>query len=427
MNPMRRSLFLLIALGVSAMPAVGRAHFLFATLDPAQKTVAVGLQENPTQDPVPLGERIPRVKAFSKSAPNLTLKSEGNWLKAPVADDCVAVALDYGVLDKRDQGRGLFWLNYFAKAAASPAASQVKLGLPVELTFSKGANGQSIVTVLEKGNPAPAADVVIEEPDGTVAFEGKTNPDGTIAIPAAKGMLAVRALVTTEKKGNHDGKAYDLVRSYCTLTVQNAGSPVAPVRPGKTFTRMLSESFGDNHDVVSHTAFVNTLMDGKLTKEQAEAHFQQRALIHQAVDKVLVAAGDKVPYGPEQKEVITLLKKDLVAMGSSWPEDAKAWDLTKKMIVDIEESAKKGPYFALGVMHVYYGGITHGGRDIGAIIGKVIKYDPTYYLKSDGYNAYAKQVNLMVTDPEAQKEMIRGGQAAYRYIIASNDDPVFKK
>jgi hypothetical protein len=414
-------------LGVAALPSVGRAHFLFATLDPAAKTVAIGLQENPTQAPVPLGERIPRVKAFSKSATTIALKGEGNWLKGTATDDCVAVALDYGVLDKSDQGRGVFWLNYFAKAALSPAASQVKLGLPVELSFSKGADGKSIISVYDKGQPASAAEVVIEEPDGTVAFEGKTGPDGTIAIPASSGLLAVRALVTSNVKGTHDGKSYDLVRSYCTLTVPT-GPPVAVKPSGKPFTRLLSESFGDNHDVVGNTAFVNTLMAGKLTKVQAEAHLQQRALVHQAVDKVLLAADSSkfVPYGPQQKEVIALLRKDLVGMGSSWPADAKAWDLTKKMIADIEESAKKGPYFALGVFHVYFGGITHGGRDIGAIIGKVVNHEMSYYLKSDGYRAYATQVNL-ITDPEAQKEMIRGGQAAYRYIIASSDDPVFKK
>jgi hypothetical protein len=414
-------------LGVSALPTVGQAHFLFAKLDPAAKTVAVGLTEHPTQDPVPLGARVPRVKAFSKSAASIALKGEGNWLKGTATDEVVGVTLDYGVLDKTDQGRGVFWLNYFAKTALSPAASQVKLGLPVELTFSKGADGKSVVTVYDDGKPAAASDVVIEEPDGTVAFEGKTNPDGTIAIPASSGLLVVRALVTDNVKGTHEGKAYDLVRSYCTLTVQT-GAP-APVKPsGKSLTRMLSESFGDNHNIVSNTAFVNTLMNGKLTKEMAEHHFQQRALIHEACEKVILDADSSkyVPYGAEQKEVSVLLRKDLAAMGSSWPAASKAWPLTQKLIADIEDSAKNGPYFALGVWHVYYGGITHGGRDIGEIIGKVIKYEPTYYLKSDGYGDYAKKVN-QITDPEARKEMIRGGQAAYRYIIASNDDPTFKK
>lgn len=424
---MRRSLYLLVALGAIALPSLSQAHFLWASLDASTKKVSIGLQENPTQAPVPLGARVPNVKAFDKKAPNVALAGEGNWLRGSTSEEVVGVALDYGVLDKSEQGRGIFWLNYFAKAAANPTASQVKLGLPVELTLAKTA-AKSVVTVLEKGEPAMGAVVVIEEPDGTVAFEGKTGPDGTIAIPASNGALAVRALVEQNVKGNHGGKDYELVRNYSTLTVQGAGAPVATAPKAKAFTRMLSESFGDNHDVVGNTAFVQTLMDGKITKEQVAHHFQQRALIHEACEKVLLAAdpGKPVPYGDQQKEVITLLKADMAKMGTPWPTQADAWPLTKKLIEDIEASAKQGPYFALGIFHVYFGGITHGGRDIGAIIGKTITFEPTYYLKSDGYRPYAAKVNEIV-DPAAQKEMMRGGKEAYKYIIASNDDPKFKK
>lgn len=422
---MRRSLYLFAALGAIALPSVSRAHFLWASLDASTKKVSIGLQENPTQAPVPLGARVANVKAFDKKAPSVTLAGEGNWLKGSTTEGVVGVALDYGVLDRSDQGRGIFWLNYFAKAAASPAASQVKLGLPVELTFAKTAT-KSVITVLEKGRPVMGAVVVIEEPDGTVAFEGKTAPDGTIAIPASKGALAVRALVEKSVKGSHDGKAYDLIRNYSTLTIQGeASAPTAP-KP-KAFTRVLSESFGDNHDVVGNTAFVRTLMDGKITQEQVAHHFQQRALIHEACEKVILAADPSktAAYGDQQKEVLTLLKADMAKMGVGWPAREEAWPLTKKLIEEIEASEKEGPYFALGIFHVYFGGITHGGRDIGAIIGKTIKFDPTYYLKSDGYRPYAVKVNE-ITDPAARKEMLRGGKEAYKYIIASNDDPKFK-
>lgn len=418
---MRRQILLIAALGAIAIPAQSQAHFLWASLDASKKVVAIGLQELPTVPPVPLGERAPKVKAWSKPSSTIALKEEGTWLKGTVEEPVVAVSLDYGVLDKRDQGRGVFWLNYFAKAATTGEASQATLGLPLELTALKAADGKWTLTALVKGKPKAGAEVTIENEDGSAGFEGKTGPDGTLVLPATKGALAVRALVTDNAKGTHDGKNYDLVRSYCTLTVQDGATA-----PAKPLTRQLSEAFGKNHEIVSNTAFIQTLMSGKVTKPQVEAHFQQRALIHMEIDRIMNAAGaDKLPYGADQKSVLTLLKADMEKMGFAWPTEAQAWPSTKAFLDEMRESAKQGPYFALGVMHVYYGGITHGGRDIGAIIGDAMKSESTYYLKSDGYNDYSKKVN-QITDPAAQKEMIRGGVEAYKYIIASNDAEIFK-
>ena len=123
--------------------------------------------------------------------------------------------------------------------------------------------------------------------------------------------------------------------------------------------------------------------------------------------------------------MLVLLFTDLMNMGSFWPMESDARPLTKSFLEEIKESAKNGPYFALGVMHVYYGGITNGGRIIGQTISDNIKITPTYYLKSDGYPEYIEEVNK-ITDPEARKEMIRGGQEAYKYIIASSNEDIFK-
>ena len=394
-----KSLFLLSAL---ALPAVVPAHYLWATLDPDAKTVSVALQEIPGDEPVPLAERAAKVKGIPG------LKGEGAWLKAPVAGDAVGVGLDYGVLDRRAAGRGKFWLRYYAKAAATPEASKKRIGLPVELSASKGADGRMVVTVRHEGKPAAGADVVVEGPVGKNTFEGKTDADGTVALPAADGALAVRALVTEQKKG--DG--YDLVRTYSTLTV------AAP----KAFSRVLHDSFGRNHDVVSHSGFIETVMAGKLTKARLTDHLRERVYVHEALDAIL-GASPAVPYGPEQRNVLALLRANLAELGAG---EGKPWPLTRGFVDEIKASAQRGPYFALGVFHVYYGGITNGGRDIGAMIADQTGFAPTYYLKSDGYRDYAAKLNATVSDPEARKEAIRGGQAAYRYIIAINNDPAFK-
>ena len=411
---MKRSLILLAAF---ASTGLARAHYLWATLDPATKTVAVALQELPDDAPIPLAERAAKVRAWGTSP--LDLKADGAWLKASTDAKSAGVGIDYGVMDRRDAGRGVFLLQYYAKAAATPEASQTRLGLPVELSVAKNAEGRDVLTVLADGKPAAGADVTVEKPVFTNLFEGKTGADGTVLLPESKGPIAVRAAIAVPGKGVHDGAAYDLTRRYGTLTVGGAPAPQKP------FSRRMSEAFGESHTVVSRSAFIETVMGEKLTKAQLVDHLRQREIVNAALDAILSGAPG-VPYGAPQKEVLTLLRADLKALGADDPSPADAWPLTETFLQEIRTSAAKGPWFALGVFHVYYGGITNGGRDIGAMIGDQVGYTPAYYLKSDGYRDYLKALNATTLSPEAQAETIRGGRAAYRYIIAVNGDPRFR-
>lgn len=197
--------------------------------------------------------------------------------------------------------------------------------------------------------------------------------------------------------------------------------------PSKPLTQVLRASFGKNHEVVSGAAFNQTLFEGKLTRAQLITHLQQRALVHNEVHRILVAADPAlhVPYGAAQKNVLVLLFTDLIDLGSGWPTEEQARPVTKAFLQEIRDSEKNGPFFALGIQHVYFGGITNGGRMIGKQIGDTLQFTPTYYSKSDGYQEYLTEVNK-ITDPTARKEMIRGGQAAYRYIIASSNEDVYK-
>jgi hypothetical protein len=201
----------------------------------------------------------------------------------------------------------------------------------------------------------------------------------------------------------------------------NAGAEEKPL------TQLLREAYGENHDIVGNATFNKTLFAGKLTREQLEVHLQQRALVHNEVHRILNAASSKgkVPYGAAQKNVLVLLFQDLINMGSGWPTEPQARPLTRDFLKEIRDSEKQGPYFALGVQHVYYGGITNGGRLIGKKIGETLQFTPTYYEKSDGYRPYLTEVNK-ITDPSARREMIRGGTAAYKYIIASSNEDIFK-
>jgi len=401
-----------------AVPSICQAHFLWVSVDPTSKTASVSFQEVPEQAPLPLGARAHAVRAWLPGGKKLNLKADETGLRTTSAGPALAAVLDYGVVDRRDAGRGVFWLKYYAKGATNLAASQVILDLPVELTAARSAGGETVVTVLLSGKPALGADVVVEDATGKQTFEGKTGPDGTTTLPKSQGPLEVRALVTDPTPGTNEGKPYELVRSYSTLWVTDPSS--------EPLTGLLRKSFGDKHEVVSHSAFIETVMAGKLTKSQLADHLEQRALIHEAIDSELRRASlDKALYGPDQRQVLTLLRSNLETLGLRWPRGSAALPLTRSFLDQIEASRKQGPYFALGAFHVYYGGITHGGRDIGATIDQSLGTSLSYYEKSDGYAPYARAVDG-ITDPAARQEMIRGADEAYRYIIAVDNLDIFK-
>lgn len=402
-----------------SISTMSQAHYLWVTRDPSAPAVTVSFEETAGQGPLPLGDKQASVRAWTCAGRVLGLKTAKGGMETKTDSPCVGATLDYGVVDRQTEGRGVFWLKYYAKGATTFAASQENLQLPVELTASERSDGTPVVTVLRDGKPAEGAEVVVEDSGGGTAFDGMTGANGTAVLPQTHGgPLQVRALITDHTPGVHGGKPYDLVRSYSTLTV--TATDVKPLM------RLLRESFGDMHDVVSNTAFINTVMASKLTMPQLVDHLQQRAIINQACDRVLRRyRGDLVPYGPQQRQVLDLLRENLRAIGARWPSESQAWPETKALLKEIDDSAKEGPYFALGVFHVYYGGVTHGGRDIGALIDQQLKTNLTYYEKTDGYDAYALKVDEIV-DPKAEQQMVQGADEAYRYIIAVNNLNVFK-
>jgi hypothetical protein len=401
-----------------SLPRLSEAHFLWVSLDPSAKIASAGLQEFPKQEPLPLGKRTANVHAWSLSGRPLSLKADANWLRATTAESCVGVSLDYGVIPRHDGGQGQLWLKYYAKGALTLTDSQSNLKLPVELSASPGQNGKVLVRVTQDGQPAPAAELVVEDSEGKTTFEGKTGADGTAALPQSNGPFEVRALVAENTPGDHDGMPYALIHSYSTLTV---ATPVV-----KSLTRRLSQSFGNMHEAATQTAFIQTVLTGAITKPQLETHLQQRALVHEAVDEILQNGHvDPDLYGPDEKQVLAFLREDLQLMGASWPAPSSALPPTKKFLRELKASAKQGPYFALGVFHVYFGGITNGGRELGVDMEDKLKVRLDYYEKSDGYMKYVGAVNR-IPDPEAQTQMILGADEAYKYIIAINNLPLFK-
>jgi hypothetical protein len=400
----------------SCLPAASQAHFLWVSFT-SPKSIAVAFQERPGDEALDIAERQKLIKGIDKGGKAIPLQADGFVLNG-AAGQAAGALLDYGVIDRSGQGRGVFWLKYYAKAATSIKDSQTSLGLPVEVSVSKKADGAVVVHVTRDGKPAAGADVVLES-GPTPPQEGapgvKTDAQGNVEFKSSSDPICVRALVVDNSKGSQGGLNYESIRSYCSLVV---GLPAA-----KPLTAQIQDVFGKNHEIVQKTDFIKTVFSGKVTKAQLQDHLRQRAFVHEEIDRIM-RKGKVSPYQDQQREVLDLLKIDMDSVGAAWPKAAEAWPITNDFLKAIRESEKKGPYFALGVFHVYYGGITHGGRDIGAKIKEYLGYDLTYYQMGDGYKAYVANVN-QILKPEDQKEMIRGGVAAYRYIIDSNNLPAF--
>lgn len=208
-----------IMLGALALPALSSADFIWASLTPAKKTFTVGLTDWPGERVLDLKERYPLVKAFEEPNKFLALTRDGNSLTGAYAGDVVGIDLNYGVIDRKAQGRGILWLYYYAKAATTPEASQKKLGLGVE-AFVKIVDGKPVVTVHRHGKPAAKATIVAEISTREEPLTLQTAEDGTATLPAVTGgKLSLRALVQENEKGTEGGKEYELRRSYCALTI----------------------------------------------------------------------------------------------------------------------------------------------------------------------------------------------------------------
>lgn len=421
----------------AATQTAAYVHYLWITV--ADGKARVALLEKLTEAPHADFEKYVANLSFHTSEKTLVLgepKNGARYADLPAdfsaGKDSVTTESTVGITERNNE---TYLLVYQAKGAASLAAAGQAASGPVEL-LARRDGAALVVSVRQNGKTVPKSDVWVQWPGAEDPVSVQTDLSGQVRVPwspsagstpSQTGFVGVRTMVSEAKAGETAGKKYAFIHRWATLTFPVTGPQAAVAAAEKPFRQILRASFGDNHETVSNAAFNQTVFDGKLTKKQLEIHFQQRALIHNELHRILIGADPAlhVPYGAAQKNVLVLLFSDLITIGSGWPTEAQARPLTQAFLKDIRDSEKQGPYFALGVQHVYYGGITNGGRTIGEKIGETLKFTPTYYEKSDGYPDYLPLVDK-IADPKARQEMIRGGQAAYRYIIASSNEDVFK-
>ncbi len=226
-------------LTLSALPLVltmirpAHAHFLWAQIDKSSN-LQLSLAEEQNEEGV-ASDKIQTSTAWNESGTSLKLEATKTTLKAPLdAKSVIAGAhIDYGVLDKSEAGRGIFLLEYHAKAARELAEAGHNARLKFEL-FARQDGENVLVTLKSGGKAVPDSTMQLYAPSSE-EVEIKTDANGQARFkPTKPGLYGLRASSEEKRNGELAGKKYGLVRHYTTITFPVgsglAKEVVAPVK-----------------------------------------------------------------------------------------------------------------------------------------------------------------------------------------------------
>jgi uncharacterized GH25 family protein len=219
-------LFLLLAI---ATPV--QAHFVWIQLLPAGEhqspTAQVTFGETPAPGEAHLVHKIAQTKVYplgdEKPLKLAVVKQDdsASWQGPAPANDLTGLeaVCDYGVLAK---GGAPFWLNYSAKHLTTGWEKQTTAPrakhLALELVPTQSPAGLELL-VLWQGKPLPQAKVTVDKPNNRTT-ELTTNDQGIAAFTEnVTGLLAIMASHTESKAGEREGKPYESIKHYSTLTL----------------------------------------------------------------------------------------------------------------------------------------------------------------------------------------------------------------
>ena len=205
------------ALLLSAFLTPAQAHFLYASVSPDKATFEFA--ESPGDDQLPdLAGKLSDTEFLAFPQPGskgtkISPHSLGHIATVPVDRQVVAANLLYGILDRSEGGRGIFRLEYYAKATQSWAQAAEPVGQSYEILLKKSGDRIQITPVVNR-KPANSEIVIYRrgQADQTLLFTG------TPLEISTKDLVAVRGMHAIEKPGELDGKKYELIRQYATIT-----------------------------------------------------------------------------------------------------------------------------------------------------------------------------------------------------------------
>jgi hypothetical protein len=211
--------FLMLSL---LMPGVARAHFLWLETDRGGKdkvVVRAFLSETPTPD----------LPEFLKTIAKARITADGRTLSWTKGEDAYLVTVsgptpavvdgvcDLGVMKRNNAS---FRLLYTARVQFGPSRPEDgELADLLRLRLTSRPNQSAIVQVRFRGRPAPGA-VVKAFPESGEPVELKADAEGRLEYAGiAEGRVGLLARWVEKAPGQEDGKAFDEVRYYATLTV----------------------------------------------------------------------------------------------------------------------------------------------------------------------------------------------------------------
>ncbi len=223
---MRKSLAVPAVLTLLAFAAVAPAHFIFLVPKDAQSVTIVFSDSLTPDENVPIS-KVAATKLYARAADGSAVEGKRTEAKdhylfavngkppVEIGGTCV-----YGVLAKKGDP---YLLVYHPKTILGDAAKSPVIGkgwdkLPVEIIRVEG----NRFGVLVNGKPAPAdlevfAIVPSKEDNATCKTDGKGQ--FVVADLPKTGVLGLRVRHIEAKKGELDGKTYQEVRHYATLTL----------------------------------------------------------------------------------------------------------------------------------------------------------------------------------------------------------------
>lgn len=230
----RRRFCLLLASLVLLVPQFAHAHFLWLLPDAgkgAGKHVHLYFGELAMADDPALLENVMaalvwQMDASGKKVDLKTSKGEESIIAESAINEgptAVAASHNWGVLQRGDTS---FVLQYYAKTYhhaepsewASIDSSKV---LKLDITPRRIDDKQIELLVTWDGKPLADAEVNVEDHNGAVDIDGKTDADGKFVFDAPAGhTYSIRAKHVEDKAGELDGKSYDDIRNYSTLAIR---------------------------------------------------------------------------------------------------------------------------------------------------------------------------------------------------------------
>jgi uncharacterized GH25 family protein len=228
---MKRFASLTVALLLLAAPV--RAHFLWIVPDePADGKPATHIIFSDDLNPgaADLLKKVAKTEAYARNldlkTTDLKLTEDKNVLRVGVKEkgQVLGAVCKYGVFQKGNDEPALIY--YYAKSYAGedlkkpPPDNLMKPWDKLALEIVPLVEEKKTVQVLWQGKPLAGAEVVLLVPGDDKPVQGMTDKDGLYKVvnPKANGVYGIRALYTEKTAGEYDGKKYNLIRHYATLT-----------------------------------------------------------------------------------------------------------------------------------------------------------------------------------------------------------------